>query len=188
MTLLIGVLILVALVFITITLITLLFMKGSQEQKRPAAVKKRKAAVKKRKAARVTVKKDSSSVARRRKEGLELYTGGKTKREIARQLGVTPKAVNVWLLRAGIRSHKTQYSTDFKVGVRIGNLRKAKKLTTGELATLVGSTCGMICSWERGDGLPSLEYLFEIAKAFDVSAEYLARGDAATKAAIGRVV
>ena len=178
MTLLIGVLILLALVFIAIIL---LFMKGSQEQKRPAAVKKRKAA-------RVTVKKDSSSVARRRKEGLELYTGGKTKREIARQLGVTPKAVNVWLLRAGIRSHKTQYSTDFKVGVRIGNLRKAKKLTTGELATLVGSTCGMICSWERGDGLPSLEYLFEIAKAFDVSAEYLARGDAATKAAIGRVV
>ena len=53
------------------------------------------------------------------------------------------------------------------------NLRKEKGLTQIELADALHYSNKAISKWEKGDSLPDAETLYEIAKFFNVSIEYL---------------
>ena len=55
----------------------------------------------------------------------------------------------------------------------IVNLRKEKGLTQIELADALHYSNKAISKWEKGDSLPDAETLYEIAKFFNVSIEYL---------------
>lgn len=59
------------------------------------------------------------------------------------------------------------------IGERITQLRKAKNWSQDELAKEVQSSRVMIGKYERGDNLPSIEVIVKLAKAFDVSVDYL---------------
>jgi len=53
------------------------------------------------------------------------------------------------------------------------DLRRAKKLSQNELGKMVGVSREMIGKYERGDVSPSLEIALSIAKALNVSLDYL---------------
>ena len=59
------------------------------------------------------------------------------------------------------------------IGERIIQLRKAKNWSQDELAKEVQSSRVMIGKYERGDNLPSIEVIVKLAKAFDVSVDFL---------------
>lgn len=59
------------------------------------------------------------------------------------------------------------------IGERITQLRKAKNWSQDELAKEIDSSRVMIGKYERGDNLPSIEVIVKLAKAFDVSVDYL---------------
>lgn len=59
------------------------------------------------------------------------------------------------------------------IGERIVQLRKAKNWSQDELAKEVQSSRVMIGKYERGDNLPSIEVIVKLAKAFDVSVDFL---------------
>ena len=52
-------------------------------------------------------------------------------------------------------------------------LRKANKWTQSELADKLNYSDKSISKWERGDSIPDIEMLCEVAKVFNVSLEYL---------------
>ena len=51
--------------------------------------------------------------------------------------------------------------------------RKARKLTQGELAELIGATVRQVGSWERGEAEMSLEDACDLADVFDCSLDEL---------------
>ena len=59
------------------------------------------------------------------------------------------------------------------IGERITKLRKTKNLSQDELAKQIGSSRVMIGKYERGDNMPSIEVIIKLAKAFEVSIDYL---------------
>jgi len=59
------------------------------------------------------------------------------------------------------------------IGSKITELRKAKNWSQDELAKKVNSSRIMIGKYERNDNLPSIEVLLKIAKAFNVSVDYI---------------
>jgi transcriptional regulator with XRE-family HTH domain len=59
------------------------------------------------------------------------------------------------------------------IGERITQLRKAKNWSQDELAKEVESSKVMIGKYERGDNLPSIEVIVKLAKAFEVSVDFL---------------
>ena len=59
------------------------------------------------------------------------------------------------------------------IGERITQLRKAKNWSQDELAKEIDSSRVMIGKYERGDNSPSIEVIVKLAKAFDVSVDYL---------------
>jgi len=59
------------------------------------------------------------------------------------------------------------------IGAQITQLRKAKKWSQEELAKQINSSRIMIGNYERGDNTPSMEVIIKIARAFDVSIDYL---------------
>lgn len=59
------------------------------------------------------------------------------------------------------------------IGERIIQLRKQKKWSQDELAQQINSSRIMIGKYERGDNLPSIEVIIKLAKAFEVSVDYL---------------
>lgn len=59
------------------------------------------------------------------------------------------------------------------IGERITQLRKAKTWSQDELAKQIDSSRVMIGKYERGDNLPSIEVIVKLAKAFEVSVDYL---------------
>jgi transcriptional regulator with XRE-family HTH domain len=59
------------------------------------------------------------------------------------------------------------------IGERITQLRKAKNWSQDELAKQIDSSRVMIGKYERGDNLPSIEVIVKLAKAFEVSVDYL---------------
>jgi len=59
------------------------------------------------------------------------------------------------------------------IGERITQLRKAKNWSQDELAKEIDSSRVMIGKYERGDNLPSIEVIIKLAKAFDVSVDFL---------------
>lgn len=62
------------------------------------------------------------------------------------------------------------------VGERIRSLRKQKKLTQPQLAELINKKISTISAYENGVFDPSIPTIFELCKAFDVSADYLLFG------------
>lgn len=59
---------------------------------------------------------------------------------------------------------------------RIRTKRKEKGFTQQKLGDLVGVTKTTVSQWEKGDYSPSGENLYNLAKAFEVSAEWLLSG------------
>lgn len=59
------------------------------------------------------------------------------------------------------------------IGERITTLRKGKNWSQEELATKIDSSRVMIGKYERNDNLPSIEVIVKLAKAFEVSIDYL---------------
>ena len=58
-------------------------------------------------------------------------------------------------------------------GDKIGQLRKEKGLSREELGKIVGTSAAIIGRYERGDMKPSIEIATKIAKALEVSLDYL---------------
>lgn len=56
------------------------------------------------------------------------------------------------------------------------NLRTKKNITQEELAIKIGVTRQAISKWERGEGLPDLYNISELAKALDVTVDELLNG------------
>ena len=56
---------------------------------------------------------------------------------------------------------------------RIKELRKQNDWSQKKLAGLIGTTEYSIYSWEVGRAEPSANFIIALAKAFDVSADYL---------------
>lgn len=59
------------------------------------------------------------------------------------------------------------------IGERIIQLRKAKKWSQEDLAKQINASRIMIGNYERGDNTPSMEVIIKIARAFEVSVDYL---------------
>lgn len=59
------------------------------------------------------------------------------------------------------------------IGERITQLRKTKNWSQDELAKGIGSSRVMIGKYEREDNSPSIEVIVKLAKAFQVSVDYL---------------
>ncbi len=59
------------------------------------------------------------------------------------------------------------------IGERIIQLRKAKNWSQDELAKHINASRIMIGKYERNDNAPSIEVLLKLAKAFEVSLDYL---------------
>lgn len=56
---------------------------------------------------------------------------------------------------------------------RLKEIRTENKMTTIELGAILGVSHTTIGRWEKGEILPSIEHLYNIAKYFGVSADYL---------------
>ena len=59
------------------------------------------------------------------------------------------------------------------IGERIIQLRKAKSWSQEDLAKQINASRIMIGKYERNDNAPSIEVLLKLAKAFEVSLDYL---------------
>lgn len=59
------------------------------------------------------------------------------------------------------------------IGERITSLRKAQSWSQEDLATKIDASRVMIGKYERSDNLPSIEVIIKLAKAFDVTIDYL---------------
>ncbi len=59
------------------------------------------------------------------------------------------------------------------IGARISKLRKAKNWSQADLAKNINASRIMIGKYEREDNTPSVEVLFNLAKVFEVSLDYL---------------
>jgi transcriptional regulator with XRE-family HTH domain len=57
---------------------------------------------------------------------------------------------------------------------RLASIRKEKKVSQSELAISVGLHTNALGRYERGETIPSVEVAARIAKALDVSLDYLA--------------
>ena len=56
---------------------------------------------------------------------------------------------------------------------RLKELRLEKKLSIVELATILGVRDSTISRWENGQRIPGIDHLYNIAKFFGVSSDYL---------------
>jgi len=59
------------------------------------------------------------------------------------------------------------------IGERITQLRKARNWSQDDLAKEIGASRIMIGKYERNDNSPSVEVIVKLAKALDVSVDYL---------------
>jgi transcriptional regulator with XRE-family HTH domain len=60
-----------------------------------------------------------------------------------------------------------------RIGKIIGELRKSKNWSQGDLANKTGISQVMVGKYERGDAIPSIEVAKRIADILDVSLDYL---------------
>ena len=56
---------------------------------------------------------------------------------------------------------------------RLKELRTEKGLSQKELGQILNTTNSSVCDWERGRSEPNLDTVAQIARYFDVSADYL---------------
>jgi len=61
----------------------------------------------------------------------------------------------------------------FLLSEKIKLLRERVGLTQSDLARSLGLTRSSVNAWEMGLSVPSTQYIVELAKAFDVSTDYL---------------
>lgn len=61
----------------------------------------------------------------------------------------------------------------FSLAERIKLLRERLNITQSELARILGLTRSGVNAWEMGLSIPSARYIVELAKVFNVSADYL---------------
>ena len=66
---------------------------------------------------------------------------------------------------------------NLKIGMRVKELRKKKDVTQEQLANALGVTNQAISRWESEAGYPDIEYIAQIAKFFEVTADYLLTGE-----------
>ena len=66
---------------------------------------------------------------------------------------------------------------NINIGENIKNLRKRKDITQEELAEHLGISFQSISKWERGDGLPDITMLPDLADFFDISIDDLIGAD-----------
>jgi transcriptional regulator with XRE-family HTH domain len=64
-------------------------------------------------------------------------------------------------------------SKTLNIGTRLGNLRKGKNWSQGELAKRIGASREIIGKYERNENLPSIEMVVKMAVAFGVTVDYL---------------
>lgn len=62
-------------------------------------------------------------------------------------------------------------------GLRLENLRENIGLTKRELSIKLGFSANVYGSYERGERQPSLETIIKLAEVFNVSLDYLIRGE-----------
>lgn len=60
-----------------------------------------------------------------------------------------------------------------KVGGKIAKLRKRKNWTQAKLAEQLAVSSQAVSSWERGDSLPDVPKVLELAKTFEVTTDYI---------------
>ncbi|WNQ13924.1 helix-turn-helix transcriptional regulator [Paenibacillus aurantius] len=60
-----------------------------------------------------------------------------------------------------------------KIGVKIAQLRRSRGLTQEELGKHVSVSAQAVSKWEKGDSLPDLSIIVELADIFDCSTDYL---------------
>ena len=58
-------------------------------------------------------------------------------------------------------------------GKRLSQIRKEKKLSQGQLAKMVGIHANVLGRYERGEARPFVEMAAKLAKALEVSLDYL---------------
>ena len=61
----------------------------------------------------------------------------------------------------------------FLLSERIKMLRESNDLTQSELAKQLGLTRSSINAWEMGLSIPSTQYIVELSKLFNVSADFI---------------
>lgn len=59
------------------------------------------------------------------------------------------------------------------IAERIKMLREKKGITQAELAKQLGVTRSGVNAWEMGISIPSTQYIAELARFFNISADYL---------------
>lgn len=80
-----------------------------------------------------------------------------------------------------MRIRLTKIDDPLALGKRVHEARLAQGMTLRDLA-FVGCTAGYLSRIERGDRVPSLQLLEELARRLDVTADYLARGSVTPEA------
>ena len=63
-----------------------------------------------------------------------------------------------------------------KVGEQIAVLRKNKELTQSELADRIGVSFQAVSKWERGETLPDISLLPDLAKILETTVDYILTG------------
>ena len=82
-----------------------------------------------------------------------------------------------------MKDKETVLSKDFPEKLR--TLRKNRGWSQGQLGQKIGADLQRVSKYERGVMLPTMELMVRIAKAFDVSVDFLIRDD--KEAAVGKI-
>lgn len=82
-----------------------------------------------------------------------------------------------------MKAKKTMLSDDFPAKLR--DLRKRRGWSQGQLAQKIGADLQRVSKYERGVIWPTMELMVAIAKAFDVTVDFLIRND--KQAAVGKI-
>lgn len=61
----------------------------------------------------------------------------------------------------------------FSLAERIKALRERTNMTQSDVARVLGISRSGVNAWEMGLSVPSTQYIVELAKKFDVSADYI---------------
>lgn len=64
-------------------------------------------------------------------------------------------------------------SNTLNIGSKIITLRKARDWSQGDLAQQIGASREIIGKYERNENLPSIEMVAKMAKAFEVTVDFL---------------
>ena len=73
------------------------------------------------------------------------------------------------------------------IGVQIASLRRSKGLTQNELAERLGISYQAVSKWERGETLPDVSILLDLANILETSVDRILSGDRAAMHYRGRI-